>query len=271
LNSWTESSLPRKKLRTQSAGYVYNYTLIAELSKICSCFRSCFWLWRGLLVVGNNFEYSLRSRVSLVIHPVPKSGPMQVRNCAEDECRYPVTMLRKASYYSDWCSETQWAQPQRQLGKSIWIYVLKVNGSRRTIIESRPTPFYQALYWTKLCTRGNKTVFPSSYHTQTSFCRIAFHFCCIFCRKILSDKDSYGETNQLINALKPGCAGVSHVPWLAASPGEMTVRESLHHAHLAGYLDQAILWERMASVRAKPITIQFPSVLLLWIPVVSSR
>ena len=100
-------------------------------------------------------------------------------------------------------------------------------------------------------------------HTQTSFCRIAFHFCCIFCRKILSDKDSYGETNQLINSLTPGCAGVSHVPWLAASPGEMTVTESLHHAHLAGYLDQAILWERMASVRAKPITIQFPSVLLL--------
>ena len=55
------------------------------------------------------FEYSLRSKVSLVIRPVPKSGPMQVRNCAEDECLYPVTMLRKASYYSDWCSETQWA------------------------------------------------------------------------------------------------------------------------------------------------------------------
>ena len=79
------------------------------------------------------FEYSLRSKVSLVIRPVPKSGPMQVRNCAEDECLYPVTMLRKASYYSDWCSETQWAQLQRQLGKSIWIYVLKVNGSRRAI------------------------------------------------------------------------------------------------------------------------------------------
>ena len=62
---------------------------------------------RGLLIIGNFFDYSLRSKVSLVIGPVPKSSPMQVRNCTEDECLYPVTMLRRASYYSDWYSETQ--------------------------------------------------------------------------------------------------------------------------------------------------------------------
>ena len=95
-----------------------------------------------------------------------------------------------------------------------------------TIIESRPTPSFQLFTERSSVLVEIKLYSLQVCHTQTSFCRIAFHFCCIFCRKILSDKDSYGETNQLINSLKPGCAGVSHVPWLAAYPGEMTVTES---------------------------------------------
>jgi len=96
-----------------------------------------------------------------------------------------------------------------------------------TIIESHSPPPS-----TKLFTEQSSVLVETKLyslqvcHTQTSFCRITFHFCCIFCRNILSDKDSYDETNQLINSLTPGCAGVSHVPWLAASPGEMTVTES---------------------------------------------
>jgi len=175
---WTPELSPHcleeRNLRTQSARYVYNYTQIAELSKVCSCFRSRFWLCpnraRGLLIIGNFLEYSLRSKVSLVIRPVPKSSPMQVWNCTEDECLYPVSCRARLATtaigivrLSERNRNVNWV---RAYGYTCLKLMVPVGPYRYvryvTIIESRPTPFFQALYWTKLCTRGNKTVFPSS-------------------------------------------------------------------------------------------------------------